>query len=102
MSGERRVRIHNVALSVCSHAAELFKNSCCDTIMNLLLRSRKYCYFVELFCSQKWPFLDIFQLRLGIKTVEQIKESLKVKCIAILAAYRRHCASPGSSLGILS
>jgi protein transport protein SEC24 len=44
---------------------------------------------------------SVGQLRLGEKTVQQIKETLITKSVAILAAYRRHCAQPGSSLGQL-
>lgn len=83
VSGERRVRIHNTALQVCTQVADVYRSACCDTLMNMLLRQ------------------SVGQLRLGEKTVQQIKETLITKSVAILAAYRRHCAQPGSSLGQL-
>lgn len=83
VSGERRVRIHNTALSVCQQVADVFRNACCDTLMNFLLRQ------------------SVAQLRLGEKTVQQVKDVLITKSVAVLAAYRRHCAQPGSSLGQL-
>ncbi|RWS25995.1 transport Sec24C-like protein, partial [Leptotrombidium deliense] len=43
----------------------------------------------------------VSQLRVGEKTVQQIKESLITRTVSILASYRRHCAQPGSSLGQL-
>lgn len=83
VSGERRVRIHNTALAVCHQIADVYRNACCDTLMNLLLRQ------------------SVAQLRLGDKTVQQVKEALISKTVTILAAYRKHCAQPGSSLGQL-
>jgi protein transport protein SEC24 len=83
VSGERRVRIHNTALAVCQQVADVFRNACCDTLMNFLLRQ------------------SVGQLRLGEKTVQQVKDSLITRSVAVLAAYRRHCAQPGSSLGQL-
>lgn len=81
--GERRVRIHNTALGVCQQVADVYRNACCDTLMNLMLRQ------------------SIAQLRLGEKTVQQVKEALITRTVTILAAYRKHCAQPGSSLGQL-
>lgn len=83
VSGERRVRIHNTALSVCQQVADVFRNACCDTLMNFLLRQ------------------SVAQLRLGEKTVQQVKDTLITKSVAVLSAYRKHCATPGSSLGQL-
>jgi protein transport protein SEC24 len=83
VSGERRVRVHNLALAVCHQVADVYRNACCDTIVNLLMRQ------------------SIGALRLGEKTVQQVKESLINRSVGILSAYRRHCAQPGSSLGQL-
>ncbi|RWS05118.1 transport Sec24C-like protein [Dinothrombium tinctorium] len=83
VSGDRRVRIHNIAFAVCQQVADVFRNACCDTVMNSLLRK------------------GVASLRIGEKTVQQVKESLISRTVSILAAYRRHCAQPGSSLGQL-
>lgn len=42
----------------------------------------------------------VSNLRNGEKTIQQTKEILINRAIGILTAYRRHCAQPGSSLGI--
>lgn len=39
VGGDRRVRVHNLALPVCSKYAEIYKFSSCDTIVNHLLRT---------------------------------------------------------------
>ena len=83
ISGERRIRVHNAAFGVCDEAAVVYKSCCCDTIMNLFLRS------------------GVSQLKNGTKTPQQIKEHLISRCVAILSSYRKHCASPGSPLGQL-
>ncbi|KAI1289561.1 Protein transport protein Sec24C [Halotydeus destructor] len=83
ISGERRVRIHNTGLAICNEVAEVYRYAECDTLMNYLLRQ------------------SISQLRLGEKTVQQIRETLIARTVTILTAYRKHCAQPNSSLGQL-
>lgn len=83
VSGERRVRCHNLGLQTCSQVADVFRSACCDTLMNLLLRQ------------------SVSSLRLGEKTPEQVRENLISQSVKILTAYRKHCAQPGSSLGQL-
>lgn len=39
VSGERRVRIHNVALQTCSQVADVYRYACCDTVVNYLIRN---------------------------------------------------------------
>jgi len=83
VSGERRVRCHNLGLQTCNQVADVFRSACCDTLMNLLLRQ------------------SVSSLRLGEKTPEQVRENLISQSVKILTAYRKHCAQPGSSLGQL-
>ncbi|XP_054162584.1 protein transport protein Sec24C-like [Oppia nitens] len=83
LSGERRVRVHNMALSTCQQVADVYRNACCDTTINILLKQ------------------TVWAQRNGDKTVQQSKETLINRSINILTAYRRHCAQPGSSLGQL-
>jgi len=83
VSGERRVRIHNVALQTCTQVADVYRYACCDTVINYLIRNA------------------IGLLRSGEKTPQQVKELLINRVVQILTAYRKHCAQPGSSLGQL-
>lgn len=83
VSGERRVRCHNLGLPVCQTVADVFRGACCDTLMNILLRQ------------------SVGTLRQGEHTVQQVKEGLINRSVKILTAYRKHCAQPGSSLGQL-
>lgn len=83
VSGERRVRCHNIGLPVCNQIADVFRSACCDSLMNILLRQA------------------VSSLRLGEQTVQQVKEGLISRSVKILTAYRRHCAQPNSSLGQL-
>ena len=39
ISGERRVRLHNIALGTCQQISDVYRNSCCDTVVNLLARN---------------------------------------------------------------
>ena len=36
--GQRRLRIHNLALNVCTQMADLYRSCDLDTVMNLLLK----------------------------------------------------------------
>ena len=83
ISGERRVRCHNLALPVCQTVADVFRGACCDTLMNLLIRQ------------------SVSSLRSGEHATQQVKEALISRSVKILTAYRKHCAQPGSSLGQL-
>ncbi|OTF83890.1 transport Sec24C-like protein, partial [Euroglyphus maynei] len=83
LSGQRRVRIHNIALASCTQIGDLYRNACCDSIVNILAR------------------IAVNQLRNGDKTIQQTKEAIVGRVINILTAYRKHCAQPGTSLGQL-
>lgn len=37
-SGQRRLRVHNLALNTCTQMAELFRNCELDTVMNVFLK----------------------------------------------------------------
>ena len=41
MSGQRRLRIHNLTLNVCSQMAELFRNVELDTLINYMSKAGK-------------------------------------------------------------
>ncbi|XP_068231353.1 protein transport protein Sec24C [Palaemon carinicauda] len=76
-SGQRRLRILNLALSVCTQMADLYKNCDLDTLMN---------YFGK---------QSVF--RLLESNAKQVKENLISRTANILACYRKNCASPSSA-----
>lgn len=79
LGGERRVRVHNLALGTCNLIADLFKTACCDTIMNVLVRD------------------SIDKMRNGSVSPKAAKEKLTSNVINILASYRKHCTENHSS-----
>ncbi|OXU26882.1 hypothetical protein TSAR_008825 [Trichomalopsis sarcophagae] len=76
-SGVRRLRIINLSLKTSSQMAELYRGCDLDAIINYL---SKQCVF-----------------KLIDSTPKAIKDSLNSRCAAILASYRKHCASPSSA-----
>ncbi|GFY38881.1 protein transport protein Sec24C [Trichonephila inaurata madagascariensis] len=76
-SGQRRLRVHNLALNACTQMAELFRNCELDSILNFFLKE-------------------------GVKKVteetpKQIKEYLISRSAQILACYRKNCAQASSA-----
>ncbi|XP_029933101.1 protein transport protein Sec24C isoform X2 [Myripristis murdjan] len=76
-SGQRRLRIHNMAVNCCSQLADLYRNCETDTIINFF---------------SKYAFRSV--LTSPTKTV---RDSLVNQCAQILACYRKNCASPSSA-----
>uniref|UniRef100_A0A8C6UZ17 SEC24 homolog C, COPII coat complex component n=1 Tax=Neogobius melanostomus TaxID=47308 RepID=A0A8C6UZ17_9GOBI len=76
-SGQRRLRVHNMAVNCCSQLADLYRNCETDTIIN---------YF------SKFAFRGV--LNHPTKTV---RDTLVNQCAQILACYRKNCASPSSA-----
>lgn len=76
-SGQRRIRILNLALKTCVQMADLFR--CCDLDTLILYFGKQI----------------MFKLMEG--TPRQIKEGLEARCAQILACYRKNCASPTSA-----
>ncbi|XP_031561696.1 protein transport protein Sec24C-like isoform X2 [Actinia tenebrosa] len=77
VSGQRRLRIHNLACNTCTQLSELFR--CCemDTFVN---------------------FVSKQAVKQVLTTVpKDIRERLINQCAQILACYRRNCASPSSA-----
>ncbi|KAG8199011.1 hypothetical protein JTE90_001808 [Oedothorax gibbosus] len=75
--GQRRLRVHNLALNSCSQLAELFRNCELDTILNVFLKE-------------------------GVRRVteenpKQIRESLVSRSAQVLACYRKNCAQASSA-----
>lgn len=76
-SGQRRIRILNLALKTCVQMADLFR--CCDLDTVVL-------YFAKQ-----------IMFKLMDSTPRQIKDGLEARCAQILACYRKNCASPTSA-----
>uniref|UniRef100_A0A8C1VST8 SEC24 homolog C, COPII coat complex component n=1 Tax=Cyprinus carpio TaxID=7962 RepID=A0A8C1VST8_CYPCA len=76
-SGQRRLRIHNMAVNCCSQLADLYRNCETDTIINFFA---KYAYRSVLSSPTK-----------------NVRDSLVNQCAQILACYRKNCASPSSA-----
>lgn len=45
-SGQRRLRVHNLALNTCGQMAELFRSCELDTMMNIFLKDGLYSFFL--------------------------------------------------------
>merc|ERR1719391_1422014 len=77
VSGQRRLRISNLSLSVCDNMGELYRNCDLDTVVNFLAKSSIS--------------------KLMETSPKAVKESLMSQCATILACYRKNCASPSSA-----
>lgn len=71
--GERRVRVHNLALTTCTDIRELYKSACCDTLINMMARD------------------TMDKMREAKLSPKAAKEQLTQRTITILAAYRKLC-----------
>ncbi|XP_052334187.1 protein transport protein Sec24C-like isoform X5 [Oncorhynchus keta] len=76
-SGQRRLRVHNMAVNCCSQLADLYRNCETDTIINFF---------------SKYAYRSI--LNTPTKTV---RDTMVNQCAQILACYRKNCASPSSA-----
>ncbi|XP_076618256.1 COPII coat complex component secretory 24CD [Colletes latitarsis] len=76
-SGIRRLRIINLSLKTSSQIAELYRVCDLDAIIN---------YFSK---------LSVFKLIES--TPKTVKDNLVARCANMLAAYRKHCASPSNA-----
>ncbi|XP_077056483.1 protein transport protein Sec24C isoform X2 [Siphateles boraxobius] len=76
-NGQRRLRIHNMAVNCCAQLADLYRNCETDTIINFFV---KYAYRSILSSPTK-----------------NVRDSLVNQCAQILACYRKNCASPSSA-----
>ncbi|XP_061763464.1 protein transport protein Sec24C isoform X1 [Nerophis ophidion] len=74
--GQRRLRIHNMAVNCCSQLADLYRNCETDTIINFL---------------SKYAFRGVLS-----NPTKAVRDTLVNQCAQILACYRKNCASPSS------
>lgn len=77
VGGQRRLRISNIALSVCDNMGELYRNCDLDTVVNFLAKQSIS--------------------KLMETSPKAVKESLMQQCATILACYRKNCATPSSA-----
>ncbi|KAI8871996.1 hypothetical protein GQ42DRAFT_120009 [Ramicandelaber brevisporus] len=79
-AGERRIRVHNLAVPVTAQIANVFRHADIDVSVNVLTK----------LAIAEMPGLPL----------KSIRDQLTNKCVNVLAAYRRHCA-PNSQPGQL-
>ncbi|XP_073541892.1 protein transport protein Sec24C isoform X3 [Phyllobates terribilis] len=75
--GQRRLRVHNMALNCCTQLADLYRNCETDTLIN---------YFA------KFAYRGVLN-----NPTKSVRDSLINQCAQILACYRKNCASPSSA-----
>ncbi|CAH2098995.1 unnamed protein product [Euphydryas editha] len=76
-SGQRRLRVLNLALALAQQLADVYRSADLDTCVNFLTK------------QAVWALREA-----GPRAV---REALTARCARSLAAYRRHCASPSSA-----
>lgn len=76
VSGQRRIRIHNLILNICDQYANLYQTLELDTIIN---------YMAKLACRS-----------VLVSTPKSIGENIMQQTASILACYRKYCASTTS------
>ncbi|XP_018421524.1 PREDICTED: protein transport protein Sec24C isoform X3 [Nanorana parkeri] len=75
--GQRRLRIHNMALTCCTQLADLYRNCETDTLIN---------YFAKL------AFRGVLN-----NPTKTVRDTMINQCAQVLACYRKNCASPSSA-----
>ncbi|XP_070544863.1 protein transport protein Sec24C-like [Ptychodera flava] len=76
ITGQRRLRIHNLSFNCCNQMADMFRNCEMDAVLNLLAKHA---------ISQ-----------VTHSSPKAIRETLINQCAHILTCYRKNCASPSS------
>ncbi|XP_039091040.1 protein transport protein Sec24C isoform X1 [Hyaena hyaena] len=76
-AGQRRLRIHNLALNCCTQLADLYRNCETDTLINYMA---------------KFAYRGVLN-----NPVKTVRDTLITQCAQILACYRKNCASPSSA-----
>ena len=76
IGGQRRIRLHNLSLSVCTQYSQMFASCELDTLIN---------YMAKLACRS-----------VVVSTPKSIRENLVQQVANILAAYRKNCTNAPS------
>ncbi|XP_032825044.1 protein transport protein Sec24C isoform X1 [Petromyzon marinus] len=77
VSGQRRLRVHNLALNCCNQMSDMYRNCETDSMIN---------YFA------KATFRAVAH-----NPTKTVRESLVNQCAQVLSCYRKNCASPSSA-----
>ncbi|KAL4239532.1 Protein transport protein Sec24C [Mactra antiquata] len=77
VSGQRRLRIHNLSLNCCTQLADLFRNCELDTFINYM---------------SKYAIRNTLN-----KSPRETREHIMTEVANVLACYRKNCASPSSA-----
>ncbi|XP_053306347.1 protein transport protein Sec24C isoform X2 [Spea bombifrons] len=75
--GQRRLRVHNMALNCCTQLADLYRNCETDTLINFFA---------------KFAYRGVLS-----NPTKTVRDSLINQSAQILACYRKNCASPSSA-----
>nr|XP_039252028.1 protein transport protein Sec24C-like [Styela clava] len=77
VGGQRRLRVHNLHLAVCNQIGDLYRSCEADVLINYIAKTA---------------------IKAGLTDQEsKIREELVTRVANILAAYRKHCATPSSA-----
>ncbi|KAL3875828.1 hypothetical protein ACJMK2_033741 [Sinanodonta woodiana] len=77
ITGQRRLRVHNLSLNCCVQLADLFRSCELDTLVNYMA---------------KFAIRNVLN-----KTPKDTREHIMTQTAEILACYRKNCASPSSA-----
>lgn len=99
-SGVRRLRIINLSLKTSSQLAELYRTCDLDAIINYFSKQSEINHYYATMISNI-SLLNLIITSGVFKLIEStpktVKDNLISRCANILAAYRKHCASPTSA-----
>lgn len=98
--GVRRLRIINLSLKTSSQMAELYRTCDLDAIINYFSKQSE----INLYYATVISNISLLNLiitsgvfKLIESTPKTVKDNLISRCANILAAYRKHCASPSNA-----
>lgn len=94
-TGERRVRVLNLAVQVSTLAGNVFKNADLEVVCCTFAREGKYSLYA-LFFANLFHLVTIALQMMPQRPLTEIRESINEKCAALLLAYRRNCAASTS------
>lgn len=99
LSGQRRLRLLNLALKTCTQMADLFRSCDLDTIVLFLAKQVRVLsyYFPSFQCKNVYSYISQMMSKLLESSPKAVKVDLEARCAQILACYRKNCASPTSA-----
>lgn len=103
-TGQRRVRCHNIAVPVTNLLGNVFRYADMDSTVAYYIKEgefsirigrTKYSTFVDLFLLFPFPSITVITMA-QTKPLKEVRHYLTEKCVKVLLAYRRNCASSTS------